>query len=425
MKPIRQLLTSLFFASALVLALPAAGAEPGGECSSGNCGTPKEDGGGCGCGCGCSILVNMTDMGDTYSASDDFDGDGIEDDFDNCPFIPNRDQVDSDGDGVGDACDNCPNVANEDQSDLDGDGTGDACDPDQDGDGIANEQDNCPDVYNPSQSNNGEGSLGDACNPEFRNGCAEDASGIGCDADEDLDGIADALDNCPGVANPGQEDIDEDGVGDACDPDMDGDGFANQKDNCPVDYNPDQADDDRDGIGNACDLDFCFVFGPTNAKEPACLDPEDPFKVGGVVLGAGETGELHELRVFSNRPDTEIEYTWQVVKRPSGSKAQLKNAIGTVNDSHGAFEFIYSGPKPQFVPDVKGTYIFELTGRLASGVDPVYGEDGPVVSKFRVPLSLGAEAAPSSSSCSAAMGGSSLAGLALLGMALRMRRRRA
>jgi hypothetical protein len=35
--------------------------------------------------------------------------------------------------------------------------------------------------------------------------------------DTDGDGIADSLDNCPSMFNPGQEDTDEDGVGDGCD----------------------------------------------------------------------------------------------------------------------------------------------------------------------------------------------------------------
>jgi len=35
----------------------------------------------------------------------DTDGDGIPDESDNCPTVPNTDQADTDGDGVGDACD--------------------------------------------------------------------------------------------------------------------------------------------------------------------------------------------------------------------------------------------------------------------------------------------------------------------------------
>ena len=37
------------------------------------------------------------------------------------------------------------------------------------------------------------------------------------DTDNDQDGVPDSVDNCPGVANPEQEDADGDGAGDDCD----------------------------------------------------------------------------------------------------------------------------------------------------------------------------------------------------------------
>ena len=87
--------------------------------------------------------------------------------------------------------------------------------------------------------------------------------GVSCDAgafeydptntDSDDDGLFDAQDNCPLVANPNQEDMDEDGLGNACDADIDGDGLDNDQDNCPLVANPGQEDSDHNGIGNACE----------------------------------------------------------------------------------------------------------------------------------------------------------------------------
>ncbi|MDX2114102.1 MAG: thrombospondin type 3 repeat-containing protein [Planctomycetota bacterium] len=57
--------------------------------------------------------------------------------------------------------------------------------------------------------------------------------------DTDGDGVLNASDNCPQVANAGQEDGDGDGVGDACD-------------NCPLVANASPVDANNDGLGDAC-----------------------------------------------------------------------------------------------------------------------------------------------------------------------------
>lgn len=66
----------------------------------------------------------------------DTDGDGVNDDTDNCLSLSNPTQHDEDADGYGDVCDNCPTVANTSQANMGeltasapADGVGDACDP--------------------------------------------------------------------------------------------------------------------------------------------------------------------------------------------------------------------------------------------------------------------------------------------------------
>jgi len=70
----------------------------------------------------------------------------------------------------------------------------------------------------------------------------------------DLDGdmIPDSLDNCVGVENQDQTDVDANGRGDVCD-DFDRDRVINSLDNCVNEPNTRQADEDGDGIGDACD----------------------------------------------------------------------------------------------------------------------------------------------------------------------------
>ena len=184
----------------------------------------------------------------------DTDGDGVDDDTDNCPDVPNLDQADADGDGLGDLCDddrdgdevtndldNCPDLPNPDQLDLDGDGLGDACDDDIDGDGLLNAQELTQGT--------------DAARP-----------------DTDADGLLDGADNCPTVPDRLAIDTDNDGRGDACDLDDDGDGVLDWADNCVRTVNADQGDacvNDIDGDGVADDVDSC----PTVANPDQAITP--------------------------------------------------------------------------------------------------------------------------------------------------------
>ena len=107
----------------------------------------------------------------------DTDGDGVNDDMDQCPGTPAGTPVNSDG---------CP------------------LPQDDDGDGVTNDIDKCP---------------GTAA------GAKVDASG--CELDSDGDGVGDSRDQCPNT--PAGAKVDEKG----CELDTDGDGVVDSADKCP------------------------------------------------------------------------------------------------------------------------------------------------------------------------------------------------
>src|SRR5262245_32610072 len=122
---------TLFALALVLLSVPALAGPDNPECLGTQCGYPNTEGGGgagpcvagvCSGGGGCSVWVAYTDDGVTLSYTDDADGDGKSDGYDNCPFSSNRDQLDADGDSVGDSCDNCNGASNLAQLDTDGDG---------------------------------------------------------------------------------------------------------------------------------------------------------------------------------------------------------------------------------------------------------------------------------------------------------------
>jgi hypothetical protein len=378
----KLIVASPLFALAMLVAGSASAqgnsGDNGAECSGGLCGTPNQSGGGgCGCGGG-SILINNTDIGDTYQYSDDYDNDGWEDDFDNCPFAANADQSDVDGDGIGDGCDVCQSAANPLQEDIDGDGFGNECDDDMDNDGVLNPEDICAMVANPSQLDSEGDGRGNACDDDDDNDGVLDGAdncpngynpdqgittGLNCDTDEDGDGVPDSLDNCLGIYNAGQEDMDLDLVGNECDGDTDGDGVTNLSDNCPRLANADLLDEDRDGVGNACDDRKCYVINPTLSTD-LCLDPDLTFQVLSTPDDLITIGLEKQLDIFANREDVAMRYTWTIVSKPENSSARISNPRGSVTYST-SYQYHYLKDQiAKFEADVPGDYELQLSAEL-------------------------------------------------------------
>ncbi|HVZ75471.1 MAG TPA: OmpA family protein [Polyangia bacterium] len=176
----------------------------------------------------------------------DVDHDGVPDEVDRCPLVPeDRDgfedgdgcpDPDNDQDGIPDSKDKCPDAA----EDKDGFQDGDGCpDLDDDKDGIPDAKDKCP------------------RQPETKNGYKDDD---GCPdrnmhlVDEDKDGVMDDVDQCP------KEPEDKDGFqdDDGCpDPDNDKDGIPDAKDQCP---------NEPETINNVKDDDGCPDKGIVTLK---------------------------------------------------------------------------------------------------------------------------------------------------------------
>ncbi len=107
--------------------------------------------------------------------SNDVDGDGLDNDVDNCPNEANLDQTDSDLDDVGDACDLCPGTAADAEVDANG------CAPGQNAVTVTPENTGSP------SGGSGGGGSGGGGSGSFLDSCA-DQGGVMC-ASGDCEGV--------------------------------------------------------------------------------------------------------------------------------------------------------------------------------------------------------------------------------------------
>jgi hypothetical protein len=166
---------------------------------------------------------------------------------------------------------------------------------DADLDGVPDAIDNCPDVPNPDQANSDTDDWGDVCDncPLVNNNDQSDVDNDGegdlCDTDRDNDGVPNAADNCPYTAN-----------GPLAGPnnqlDTDGDGDGDVCDNCPTTPNANQSDIDGDGYGDACD-------NCPNHANPNQNDPANDCNTNGVPDPCDiDAGVLHDCNL-DGKPD--------------------------------------------------------------------------------------------------------------------------
>jgi hypothetical protein len=233
----------------------------------------------------------------------DLDGDGVKDDIDGCPEIPeDKDgfedddgcpEIDNDDDGIIDKEDACPNVKGVASSDPKKNGCpGPATAPvkDSDGDGVDDAHDKCP------------------TQPEDRDGFEDDD---GCpDPDNDGDGISDKEDACPNEKGDASNDATKNGCPNS---DRDGDTFRNEEDRCP---------DAAEVFNGVTDDDGCPDEG---GKPLVTIDAQRKVKLAAPIkLGAGAVPEvdpasMNTVRALAEELIRHPDWTLAIGARPAGA----------------------------------------------------------------------------------------------------------
>ncbi len=258
--------------------------------------------------------------------SHDRDHDGVPDDVDQCPDIP------EDIDGFEDT-DGCPDMDNDDDGIPDGE---DACpelkgvrDPDprkngcprnepladRDHDGIPDLLDKCPDE------------------PEDRDGF-QDSDGCP-DLDNDADGIADAADACPDV--PGEPSVEPRRNG-CPNLDHDGDTFDDDVDKCPLEPEVFNGVEDADG---------CPDQGGHALVTVDTKDPRLTLRTTALIQFAGTDGAVVEasststLRAVAQLLNRHRDWTLAVGVRPSGTLTPENAMVRAATIAHALARFAH------------------------------------------------------------------------------------